>query len=114
MGVISLGLHICQGRVSYIGKYKSTDKEIKDYKSKMEGLQLILEGLPDTLSRVGATDPPPSAKFKVALRMITDWESGTKEAEDILSIFEITCAQGFLSTLNVVSTRALYPFRRDA
>lgn len=51
-------------------------------------MQLILEGLHDTLSRADATNSSPSTKFKVALRMITDSESEIKEVEDILATLD--------------------------
>jgi hypothetical protein len=77
VGVISLGLQVCQGLASYINKYKSADKEMRDFKCRIEGLESILQGLRDILTGAGRIDPPLAAKFKVALRMITDSRSFT-------------------------------------
>ena len=83
-------------------------------------MQLILEG--STLSRADATNPSPSTKFKVALRMTTDSESEIKEVKAKSKrwrtfsrpLIEIASSQGFFPALKTASKRALYPFRRDA
>lgn len=49
VGVVSLGLQVCQGPASYIDKYKSADKEVNNIKCKVEGLNLILQELSDLL-----------------------------------------------------------------
>jgi hypothetical protein len=40
--VISLGLQVCQGLALYINKYKSADKEIRNFECKVEGLEVFL------------------------------------------------------------------------
>lgn len=112
VGVISLGLQVCQGLASYINKYKSADKEIPDLKCKVEGLDLILQGLRDTLTGSGGIDPPLAGKFKVALRMITDCESATKKLDDTLSKLQTgpsQAAQGVFPTLKTASRRGPVP-----
>jgi hypothetical protein len=117
VGVISLGIQVCQSLASYINKYKSADKELKDCKCKVEGLSLILRDLGDALTGAGVTHPPLSGKVKVALRMITDCESGIKDLEKTLSKLQDTSSQSsqrVFPQLKSASKRALYPFRRDA
>lgn len=82
--VISLSLQAYQGLASYINKYQYAVKEINDFKYKVKGLGLILKGLHDTLTDADKTDPPLSGKFKVAIRMITDYKNGIKELSSTL------------------------------
>ncbi|GLI75175.1 hypothetical protein PoHVEF18_003428 [Penicillium ochrochloron] len=117
VGVVSLGLQVCQGLASYIDKYKSADKEVKSCKCKVEGLNLILQELYDLLKGADGTDPPLSGKFKVALRMITDCESGIQDVKITLSKIQTDSSepsQGVFPKIKTASKRALYPFRRDA
>jgi hypothetical protein len=117
VGVVSLGLQVCQGLVSYINKYKSADKEVKNIKCKVEGLNLILQELDDLLKGVDGTDPSLSGKFKVALRMITDCESGIEDVKITLSkiqSYSSEPSQAVFPNIKTASKRALYPFRRDA
>lgn len=117
VGVVSLGLQVCQGLASYIDKYKSADKEVKNCKCKVEGLNLILQELYDLLKGADGTDPPLSGKFKVALRMITDCESGIEDVKITLSNIQPDSSepsQGVFPKIKTASKRALYPFRRDA
>lgn len=115
--VISLGLQACQGLALYINKYQCAVKEINDFKCKVEGLGLILKGLHDALTDADKTDPPLSGKFKVALRMITDCESGIKELSSTLLKLQnssLYVSQGVFPALKTTSKQALYPFRRDS
>lgn len=117
VGVISLGLQACHGLASYINKYKSADKEMRDVKCRVEGLESILQGLRDILTGAGRIDPPLAGKFKVALRMITDCESAIQELDNTSSKLRNNpsqAAQGVFPALKTASKRALYPFRRDA
>ena len=51
-----------------------------------------------------------STKFKVAFRTISDCDSGAKEVEGILGMFEIASPQGVLPALKTASKRALTQF----
>ena len=45
VGVISLGIQVCQGLVSYCNAWKSHDKDIGDASERLVGLRYILETL---------------------------------------------------------------------
>ncbi|KAF3395698.1 hypothetical protein F1880_006691 [Penicillium rolfsii] len=116
VGVISLGLQVCQGLASYIDKYRCADEEVKSCKCKIEGLSLILQELYDLLTGADGSDPPLSGNFKVALRMIADCKSSIEDLErNLLKIQPDSSqpSQGVLPKIKSASKRALYPFRRD-
>lgn len=117
VGVVSLGLQVCQGLASYINKYRSADKEVRNCKCKVDGLNLILQELYDLLTGADGTDPSLSGKFKVALRMITDCKGGIEDLERTLPKIQSNSSepsQGVFPKIKTASKRALYPFRRDA
>lgn len=51
VGVISLGIQICQGLVSYYEQWKSFDDDIAHLHAKIDGLRITLENLERTLRK---------------------------------------------------------------
>ena len=52
VGVISLGIQVCQGLVSYYEKWRSFDDDIAHLHAKIDGLRITLENLEHTLPKL--------------------------------------------------------------
>lgn len=52
VGVISLGIQVCQGLVSYYKNWKSFDDDIAHLYAKIDGLRITLENLEHTLPKL--------------------------------------------------------------
>lgn len=51
VGVLSLGIQVCQGLVSYYEKWKSFDDDIAHFHASIDGLRITLENLECTLPK---------------------------------------------------------------
>jgi hypothetical protein len=118
VGIVSLGLSVCQGLVSYYSTFRDYSKETKNMLQKLEGLKDVLQVLEDffqyhddlrTETAAVKTAAVKTAAVKTAKRNILACKRGLGQLEDIMDKCKATPVKPERDFLN----RALYPFRRD-
>lgn len=114
VGVISLGLSVCQGLITYYGQYKSFHTDIHDATSHLENLDCILKALMKTirqseLQNASLTTEPARIAAKDT---IDKYNQKLKELEELLKKCKDTSVATNLSS-KFSKSRMLYPFRRD-
>ncbi|KAJ5249128.1 hypothetical protein N7468_000579 [Penicillium chermesinum] len=107
VGIVSLGLSVCQGLVSYYSALRSYSQDTKNVINKLEGLKDVLAGLEALLQRLGPLQTE-TAAIKTAERHILACRGGLSQLKEIMDKCEETS-----SGLQRGYSRALYPFRRD-
>lgn len=108
VGIVSLGLSVCQGIFSYCSCFHDCPKETKNMLQKLEGLKDVLEVLEDVfLSHENLRTETPAVK--AAKRHILACENGLLQLKDILDKSKATPTDLKRDLIN----RAAYPFKRD-
>jgi hypothetical protein len=108
VGIVSLGLSVCQGLVSYYSTFRDYSKETKNMLQKLEGLKDVLQVLEDFFQYHDDLRTE-TAAVKTAKRNILACKRGLGQLEDIMDKCKATPVKPERDFLN----RALYPFRRD-
>ena len=111
VSVVSLGVQVCQGLLSYYSDYKSYDDDVSSLCRKIEDLQSTLEICADILRKPGLTTSKASAN--VAKNM-----GACKDGLDLLQISLDSCRkiprpQGLKGNICNHGQRTLYPFRKS-
>lgn len=111
VSVVSLGIQVCQGLLSYYDDYKSYDDTIGSLYKKIEGLQSTLELFEEVLQAPGLTPSKASANVT---KSIVACKDGLDSLQTILeSCKRIPKPQGLKASIHNYGQQALYPFRRS-
>ncbi|KAL9118762.1 MAG: hypothetical protein Q9187_004691 [Circinaria calcarea] len=114
VGVISLGIQVCQGLVSYCNAWKSHDKDMGDASEKLGGLRLTLETLQDIMPKIGVSDPSALSVLQTVYRQISSSNNGLGKLQAALTKFEtLGTPASFRESLRNFKQQSLYPFRKD-
>lgn len=110
VGIVSLGLSVCQGLVSYYSTFRDYSKDTKNILQKLEGLKDVLQVLEEFFQNYDDLQPETKA-VKTAKRNILACKDGMKQLNEIMGkckavSISVKPEREFIS-------RALYPFRRD-
>jgi hypothetical protein len=114
VGVISLGLTICQGLFAYYEPFKTFHEQISDIESRITALEGVLDVLQRVLNEGFAQFGASTAQSTtVALGTICSCQDGLNRLQIILQ--KCTQANGskICTSLNRQVNRLLYPFRRE-
>lgn len=111
VGVISLGLNICQSLISYYGSWKAYDDEIKNLIYKAEGLKSTLHTLQGPLRELESTNP--SEILEVQSQVLACEAVIQKVRKRVRKCEEILPSSAFAYKLQVLGKKALYPFKRE-
>jgi hypothetical protein len=114
VGVISLGLSICQGLLAYYGPFKAYDEQIHDVSNRITSFDSTLKALEDVLAHAQVFSSPLTAQSAtVALDSIFACQEGLERLSKMLERCKGTAsAKSFLGS-KIQINRILYPFRRD-
>lgn len=113
VGVISLGLSVCQGLLTYYGQYKSFHQEINDVTSHLETLDCMLKVLMNTIRKGELQTASLTAEpARIAIDTIQRCERKLLELDETLKKCRDT-PFSTSSSLKFSKARALYPFRRE-
>lgn len=116
VGVISLGLTVCQGFLAYYGPYKSFHEEIKIVTTRMEALKCILKVIQSLISEITMLNVPSIAQ---STQVVNDT---ILFCQDVLLKLHGTLNRCYASVpsrrlatfeLEAQVNRVLYPFRRQ-
>ena len=114
VGVISLGIQVCQGLVSYCNAWKSHDKDIGDAAEKLTSLRLTLEALQDILPKVESSNPSALPVLQTVRRQISSSSDGLDKLHAALTKFQsLGTPTGFRESLRNFKQQSLFPFRKD-
>lgn len=114
VGVISLGLTVCQGLLAYYGPFKAYDEQIHDVSNRIKSFNSTLEALKDVLANAGVSSSaltPRSAT--VALGCIFNCQEGLKRLKNMLDKCRKSPSTKSFLRSKIQIDRMLYPFRRD-
>ncbi|KAL4886177.1 hypothetical protein BJY04DRAFT_178579 [Aspergillus karnatakaensis] len=114
VGVIALGLSICQGLLAYYDPFKTFNEQISDIESRIRALEGILDVLRRVLDEGLAQFGPSTAQSTtVALSTICSCRDGLNRLQAILQRCTQTNGSKISTRLNRQVNRLLYPFRRE-
>lgn len=115
IGVLSLGLTVCQVLVTYCSQVKSFKQETDEVAGKANSLKDVLSALLCLLSDAAAFDPSILDKVKLAVQLIEQCGQSVHRLEKMLE--KVRNHPGPSSRKSEKAKehldRVLYPFRRD-
>jgi hypothetical protein len=111
VGVVSLGLTVCQSLISYYGSWRAYDEEISSVTRKAEGLKTTLEALQNPLRKLESANAMEILEVhKGILACAETLHKLRKTAEKCKAIRP---PSAFKPNFQALGKRTLYPFRRD-
>lgn len=108
VGIVSLGLTVCQGLVSYYNDFRAFSEDTRNVLEKLEDLKDVLEVLEDVLQSHDDLRKDDAAT-RTAKRNIVTCKSGLEKLEAIMNRCKATPGGQKRDYI----TKALYPFRRS-
>lgn len=111
IGLVSLGLEVCQGLTKYYESWKTHDDDIRRALEKIDSLHSTLRALERILNQ---PDFSSLSTVQNVQSIIVPFQTGINEVQDILDKCRSTTA-GLNSKdkLHSIRKKALYPFKRD-
>ncbi|KAJ6014545.1 hypothetical protein N7540_009136 [Penicillium herquei] len=116
-GVISLGLTVCQGLVTYSSRFKSFHDETGDVATKAKGLEIVLKAISDLISNPDAFNNSSSIvseRVKTASQCLLDCKQGLVKLKSSLDEVTRDCSSGKSHKAKQYLERFLYPLRRGS
>ncbi|KAJ5729904.1 uncharacterized protein N7483_004412 [Penicillium malachiteum] len=113
-GVISLGLSVCQGLVTYSSHFKSFHDETGDVATKAKGLEIVLKAISDLISNPDAFNRSSSIvaeKIKTASQCLLDCKQGLEKLKSSLDEVKRDSSSGKSQKAKQYLERCLYPLR---
>lgn len=112
VSVLSLGIQVCQGLLSYYDDYRSYDDSIGSLCIKIEGLQSTLEVCEETLQRSALTTSKAGTNV---INKISACKSGLDSLQSALDACKNNPKpQGLKASLNYYGQQTLYPFKKSS
>ncbi|KAJ5640617.1 hypothetical protein N7528_000242 [Penicillium herquei] len=114
-GVISLGLSVCQGLVTYSSHFKSFHDETGDVATKAKGLEIVLKAISDLISNPDAFNNSSSMvveRVKTASQCLLDCKQGLVKLKSSLDEVKRDSSSGKSQKAKQYLERFLYPLRR--
>lgn len=114
VGVVSLGLTLCQGLIAYYGPWKSYDDEISGFTTRLECLQHSLQVLHGFISPEQELDLPSDQYKKIVSLQLKSCEDACQKLEGMLDKCKSTDTSEFVKKHDWLRLkRALYPFKKE-
>ncbi|KAJ0413081.1 hypothetical protein BJY00DRAFT_320136 [Aspergillus carlsbadensis] len=114
VGVVSLGLTICQGLLAYYGPYKSFHEEINEVASRVQSLNSLLTTLNDVIANSSSFNASPTPQpIQAAIQNIQSCSHGLQKLEKMSIKCRTSCPPGNRSRSVNQFNRLLYPFRQE-
>ncbi|KAA8647781.1 hypothetical protein EYZ11_013356 [Aspergillus tanneri] len=114
VGVISLGLTVCQGVLAYYGPFKAFHEQVDEVACRIAALDGILKALQHVLTDahvLSASETAPSAA--VGIDTILDCQEGLNKLRKMLEKCDKTKQAGSSIAPKKRIDRLSYPFRRE-
>jgi hypothetical protein len=114
VGVISLGLTVCQGLLAYYGPFKTFHEQIDEVACRVSSLDGILNALQGVLINARILSNSPTAQSTaIAIDSIISCHNGLQRLRKMLEKCRNTRPGNNLLGSNIQINQMLYPFRRD-
>lgn len=115
VGVISLGLTVCQGLLAYYRPFKAFHAEIDEVTGRMTALDGVMKALLPVVTDAQAVLSPveSSQSAAVAIKSILGCQQGIDKLKGMLEKCDKTDSAGGSTRPKNRINRLLYPFRRD-
>ncbi|KAJ5520298.1 hypothetical protein N7463_000751 [Penicillium fimorum] len=110
VGIISLGLQVCQGIVSYSQAWRGYDEKIQNTRNKAESIRILLKTLRETIEELQQTRPEVAADLEEkAMRM----RSSIDKLRKIIDRFKPARSEVFLDKVRTQLKKSVYYFQKD-
>jgi hypothetical protein len=114
VGVISLGLTVCQGLLAYYGPFKAYNEHIQDVSNRIKSFNSTLKALEDVLANPQVFSSTLTAQSAtVALDCIFNCQEGLKRLKNMMDKCESSLSTKSFLGSKIQINRMLYPFKRD-
>ncbi|KAH7130138.1 hypothetical protein B0J11DRAFT_245091 [Dendryphion nanum] len=111
VGVVSLGIQVCKGLISYYTQFRNAGEDIKDVVISIEGLQATLKTLELVKTR---TVDPNNAISKQAEKAMKDCNDGLNRLDTMRrKCLDIKLAGNLQDKIKHAKNRLFWPFRKD-
>lgn len=111
VGIISLGIQVCQGLITYCSNFKAFDEDIANIRRKSEGLQDLLLALEGPLRRAEAGDGNVSAQVR---GRVLDCEGGLRSLADAMQKYgSFPAPTNLEDKLRLLGKKTVYPFKKS-
>ncbi|KAL4948589.1 hypothetical protein BDW69DRAFT_90641 [Aspergillus filifer] len=115
VGVVSLGLTVCQGLIAYYGPWKGYDDEIAKFTTRLEGLQSTLKVLGGFVSPEQELDLPSDQYRDLVSLQLDSCQKSCGELDELLQKCRSNDTSPFVRKHDWLRLkRALYPFNKDS
>lgn len=113
-GIVTLGLQVCGGLITYCKAWKSHDKSVEEALERLTSLLLTIESLDQILSVVGTNDDNTADSFRVARDKIYSCTANLNTLRSILIELEsISAPAGILDKIHNVRLRSTALFNKE-
>ncbi len=113
-GIVSLGLQVCGGLITYYGAWKSHDKDVEEVFDKLTDLESTLKTLAGILSIVESLDDNRADPLQAARQKIHSCIDNLEKLQLALIKFESICQPtGVLDKIHNVRLRGMSFFTRE-
>ncbi|KAL9122532.1 MAG: hypothetical protein Q9187_000914 [Circinaria calcarea] len=110
VGVVSVGIQVCQGLLSYYAAWKSYSGDITHLYSKIDGFKSTLENLETTLQTLS---PQSTSATQNVIEKIASCQNAIEKLREILGkCRSINVPQGIRGKVKMHGENALYPLRK--
>ena len=114
VGIISLGLQVCQGLSWYIGHVKDEETEVSQISDRLDNLANILENLTNVLAKIESTTGSSSDTSNFLANVgIQACSTALSNIREKLQVPSGNKMQGFRKAVKYWKSRLSYPFRRE-
>ncbi|KGO37124.1 hypothetical protein PEXP_001490 [Penicillium expansum] len=111
VGIISLGLQLCQGIVSYSEVWRGYDEEIQNTNNKAKALRMLLKTLRDTIEDLQETRPEVAADLE---EKAMSMHSSIEKLRKIVERFKPARPEAFPEKVRAQLKKSVYYFQKDS
>lgn len=110
VGIISLGLQVCQGIVSYSQAWRGYDEDIQNTRNKAKALHMLLKTLRETIEKLQHTRPEVAGDLEdKAMSM----HSSIEKLRKIVDRFKPALSEAFPEKVRAQLKKGVYYFQKD-
>ncbi|KGO77406.1 hypothetical protein PITC_047790 [Penicillium italicum] len=111
VGIISLGLQLCQGIVSYSEAWRGYDDEIQNARNKAKALRMLLKTLRDTIEELQQTRPEVAADLE---EKAMSMQNSIEKLRKIVDRFKPARSEAFPEKVRTQLKKSVYYFQRES
>lgn len=110
VGIISLGLQVCQGIVSYSQAWRGYDEDIQNARNKATALRMPLKTLRDTIEELQQTRPEVAADLE---EQAMSMQSSIEKLKKVVDRFKPAQSEAFPDKVRAQLKKGVYYFQKD-